>query len=846
MRRKFAIILSLIMFSQSVAFAKYLDNNEEVMDSVYKFDVGDFVKEDDEVVHRDVYQDAIDIVCALGIMETNDKGDFAGEESLSNNDFINALKALKVNAYIGGEVIDGSITFAQAFEAMVSALGYDIYKTLNNDSGSWVYKTAVMLGLNKNLDVTLNKTIQRREFAQMLVNSFDVSIGKTDYNGNFDVVEDMNILSQNLDIYEISGFVNGNEMYNIYSGSAAGKDTIEIDKEEYKCYNSDYALNFIGKRVTGYVYVSDYNEREILYLTDDKKDNSVLINFNNIFDVEDYIKYEADGKEKKINIKNIEYVIFNGKKVNVSALYDYTKYDGTVLISSTDKNSHYNCMIINTYSYYVIHSVDKHEEQIYLKDNALFEGENYIDLGNDGKIICSLDKELCEYTSLSAGQSIRVWQNTEKTFTVIEASSEQVSGKVAEIDNENGIIRIGTEEYYLSSRFRNAGKETEFKSGDYGRFYVTVDRYIAGFKNGDVTTYAYLSKVFEDDENDTVKCNLFTQDNKWVTLELKKKITLDGVKGVERNAALQRIKDENIDKTIVRFKQNSEDEIMFLDTLIDTEDEAGDEMRLKLAFDGNVTQSWIGGTWFRTDLAPRMENGTPVFQIPEDESKTERFKCTDSSTLSDDEKEIYIKMYTVDDFNFARVALMGEAQQSLDWETQYWFYIERVLTTWDEDEEELAYQLIGKRMQIGKIDSVTDYELYVSESVKTKIEEKYPNGIAAGSLLKATYSSDSYLINAEVKFKNAVLPDEFIGDNNSYYYKLFCGNIIDIDTERLSRGYVAVQALSRKYYFPINNLIIIDKDTKKARAGSVGDLHIGEKMYVYKGAGGGRICAVVR
>ena len=54
MRRKFAIILSLIMFSQSVAFAKYLDNNEEVMDSVYKFDVGDFVKEDDEVVDSDL------------------------------------------------------------------------------------------------------------------------------------------------------------------------------------------------------------------------------------------------------------------------------------------------------------------------------------------------------------------------------------------------------------------------------------------------------------------------------------------------------------------------------------------------------------------------------------------------------------------------------------------------------------------------------------------------------------------------------------------------------------------------------------------------------------------------
>ena len=846
MRKILATILSIIILSQSVSYANYLENNEEVMDSVYKFDVGDFVKKEDEIIHRDVYQDAIDIVCALNIMGVNDEGNFDAEASLTNRDFMNALKALGVNTYIEGEIIEGNITFEQAFEALISVLGYDIYKEVNKDADSWVYETALMLGLNENLDVTLNKVIQRREFAQMLVNSFDVSIGKMNYDGHFEVIKDMNILSQNLDIYEISGFVNGNEMYNIYSGVANRNDTIEIDKKIYECFNPEYALNFIGKRVEGYVHVSEYNDGEVLYLTNERKDNSVIINCNNIFDVDDYIEYEEDGNGKKINIKNIEYVIFNGKKADISVLDDCAEYDGTVMVSSTEKNSNYNCLIINTYSYYVIHSVDSYEEKIYLKDNALFEGENYIDLRNEGKIICSLDEEPCEYTSLNAGQSIRVWQNIEKTCTIIEASSVQINGKVMGIDYENRILNIDGEEYYISSTYSKSGEAVEFKNGDYGRFYVTKDRYIAGFKNGDETTYAYLLKAYVDEESDAAICKLFTQDNKWITLEFKEKITIDGEKGVDSKEAVQRIKDGKMVSTIVRFKQNSEDKLTLIDTLIDTSYEAEDEMRLSLGFDGNVTQSWVGGTWFRTDMAPRMENGTPVFQIPEDESKTDRFKCADSATLSADEEKIYIKMYTLDDFNFAKVALMGEAQQELNVETQYWFYIENVSTIWNEEEEETAYQLTGKRMQIGKRDSVMDYDLYVSETVKSKIEEKYPNSISSGSLLQTTYSSDAYLIDAEVKFTNAVLPEEFIDAGNSYYYKFFCGYIINIDPERLDRGYVVVQALSRKYYFPVNNLIIIDKDTKKARAGSVTDLRVGEKMYVYKGAGGGRICAVVR
>ena len=77
-----------------------------------------------------------------------------------------------------------------------------------------------------------------------------------------------------------------------------------------------------------------------------------------------------------------------------------------------------------------------------------------------------------------------------------------------------------------------------------------------------------------------------------------------------------------------------------------------------------------------------------------------------------------------------------------------------------------------------------------------------------------------------------------------FIYQYFCGKVTHVDPER---GYIVVKALDRdKKEFPLNQILCIDSSDYSSRAISIGELLVGEKMYVYKSGGWGRICVIVR
>lgn len=232
----------------------------------------------------------------------------------------------------------------------------------------------------------------------------------------------------------------------------------------------------------------------------------------------------------------------------------------------------------------------------------------------------------------------------------------------------------------------------------------------------------------------------------------------------------------------------------------------------------------------------RILDASPVFQIPTNTDKTADYKAKTAANLNNDEQDIYIRLYSADDFGICSAAVIGEGKDSLGNETTYWFYCESMADVWDDENDEAAYEMKGLRLRSGNTD-VSEFTVKATSDFREKTD-----GLAPGSLMKITYDSDGYLSAAEVVFKDATLPEEF---NNaiSGYYQYFCGNIIGVDTER---GYLSIQATDKKYVMPASIIICIDKKDLSARAISLGDLLVGEKMYVYRAAGWGRICAIVR
>lgn len=852
MKKKTAKIASVslagIMFTQSAfAMSDYKNIYKiDYMDEIFRFDTGEFLEGFEfEEEEKNPYEFYMAILKSFGVNLYDEAGKKTYASNAEYSDLYGAIASLIssdsdfIESYKSGK-FEGNITMYEALSYMADMLGYTQIKEQVG-----VESIASEYDLLKGISYSKEKYITIGELAVMLWNTLNAEGVAAKITSDGVTYEEASepLMERQLNIYEISGFLNAANGMNVYKNSSPNEGYVEIDRAGYLAGESN-AAEYLGKRVTAFVQGEGNEEKTILYLTDEKNSENITLDTKEIYSVGDYLEYEIDTNLKKIDIRNLEYVLLNGNATNdISVIEDFENMDGEITLSKTEKNGEYNVAIINSYEYFVIYSVDTYERKIHLKDNAKFKGESYIEIPEDELVFCTLDGEKSTFENLYAGCSIKFIQNDNKSYTNIQASSDTVTGKISGIDSDTGIIKINGAEYRVSKTYENNSANSEIKTNLFGVFYVTKDKYIAGFKDGNEASYGYLRKIIIDEETEECLATVFNQMGKWETLTLKEKITLDGVTGIEAAAAVETIKMNKATDKIIRYKINGSNEITFIDTLTDEISEADDDKRLSLAYEGNVTQSWQGGKWFRSDMGYRILDSSPVFEVPSDVNKTADYKIKTGANLNDDEQNIFIKLYTADEIGICEAAVISEQADTLSNETTYWFYCEKVGTVWNEEEQQTDYIMTGTRMTSGKTAYSENFEVKVSAEKREKLEETYPGAIGKGTLMKLTYDADGYLSAAEVAFTNAKLPDEFWNKSNTSYYQYFCGTVTNIDTER---GYIVVKAETYKKEFGVNQLICIDSSDYSSRMISIGDLLVGEKMYVYKAAGGGRICAIVR
>lgn len=365
-------------------------------------------------------------------------------------------------------------------------------------------------------------------------------------------------MERQLEIYEIKGFMNAANGVNIYKNSALRKGYVEIDRGVYKA--DDSAANYLGQRVLAYTKEDDSGNKVILHIESDKSNDNVEIDFKNIEPLGARTEYtDAVDKLKKIDVSNVRYVLYNGDATHdFSVMNNYKNMDGYVTFSKIKKNGEYDTAVIMSYSYYVIHSVDEYEKKIYLKDGALFDGENYIEVPEDEYVLCISDGAAADYTQFSPGDVIRVIQNSGKTFTRIDKSRNLVTGKVQSADSDNATVNINSKDYRVSKTYENRSGSQKIQINLFGIFYISSDGYIAGYKNGNEASYGYLRKMHEsEDDDEIVIARVFTQEGQWKELELKNKLTLDGTANVAAKDVLSYVSNNNLNNKLIRYKINA-------------------------------------------------------------------------------------------------------------------------------------------------------------------------------------------------------------------------------------------------------------------------------------------------
>lgn len=833
-------VLSVSVFAMSDYKNDY---KLDYMDRIFEYDTGDFVKKYSQSADlpRGEYDNYINLLKNIGVYseKTVQK---KGDSILKFSDMYYAMSMViyqdeEHSKQYDSTKFDKAVTMKDAISAMEDLLGYDKIKTEQS-----IMQTAQDEKLLTGLSYEAEREMTFGEFSRLLWNTLNAYGIEAKYtaDGMTYVPREDTLLERQLEVYEIKGFMNAANGVNIYKNSALRKGYVEIDRGVYKA--DDSAANYLGQRVLSYVKEDDMGNKVILHIESDKSNDNIMVDFKNIESLGARAEYtDEEDKLRKIDISDIRYVLYNGDATHdFSVMNNYKNMDGYVTFSKSKKNGEYDTAVITSYSYYVIYSIDEYEKKIYLKDGALFNGENHIEVPEDEYVLCTSDGAAADYTEFSPGDVIRVVQNSGKTFTRIDKSRNIVTGKVQSVDSDNGTVNINSKDYRISKTYENRAGSTKIQTNLFGMFYISSDGYIAGYKNGNEASYGYLRKMHEsEDDDEIVIARVFTQDGQWKELELKNKLTLDGATNVAAKDVLSYVSDNNLNNKLIRYKINAGENITFLDTLIDSADEASDTERLKESYAGTVRQSWQGGVWFRNDPGYRILNDKPVFKIPKNTDKTEEFKIMTGGNLNADETDIYITLYSADRLGLCSVGVVSETADNVSNESAS-FYCEKMNVGWDDEESAEIYELIGKRLDNNG--NILDYTLYLTESKKQNIEDAAKCKIGAGTLLKMTYDSDKYIASANVIMTEGKLPADFYDSNNAYY-QYMCGTVTMVDTEQ---GFVRIDTSGKSSVLSPKLILCIDSKKLTARKISASELREGERMYAAKIGGGGRVCAVVR
>ncbi len=850
--RTTGLVLAAACIFQSAAVAKtdYKNVYEyEYMDDVYRYDTGAFLDGDEQDADAS-HVKYMDMLNKMGFIPyTARSGDLRYDE------FVWSAETLRGKNAAQSGTDDRTVSMEEAVDYMNDVLGYKkIYPNRSTED------IAQSLDLLKGLSYDAKKKITAGEFAVLVWNTLNsqyVKVKLSSAEQEFEI-SDNSFLEDKFSIVKVKGFVDAIYKKNLFSKTQLRKDEVFIDRASYYKGNSGIE-QYLGMRVLAYVKQDD-DEYTVLYAERENSEDSITIDFKNIDQLDNYIYYSTkSGESKRIPLKDIKYIVHNWDiTTDISILDDYEDMDGTLTISKSEKNEKYDCLIIKEYTYCTVASVNTHNEKITLGNGVKLNGSSEIDMSDNDVLICKKSRADFDWTQVATNDIIKVMQNNDGSFKEINVSSTKLTGRVSDFDTEKNKVTIDKRDYYIASSYRNSSEARKIELNSTGTFYVSDDKYIAGFKPSSQYSYAYLRKIWKDDETDKVTAEIFTENGEWKTYTLKDKITLDGKTGVSAENAVDTIRNNKMTNKVIRYKAKEGEtvmdagfsvttlgEISFIDTFIDNFEEKDDEYRLLSGYTGTVTLG-SSATWVKETQYSLM-NDAIVFRIPSDTAKTEQYSVTTGAAMGGGNTLAYVEMYTPNDFLMCRVGTAGTPPAQIANENEYWMYVKSVGEGLD-DEDEPVYVLKGILVNHNsrkKSQNSEKYQLTCSQTLKELIDLSSKNWLKSGTLLRVSFDQFNALKAASVIFTDNNC-DEFY-DSVFNYYNSMCGYVTAVDPTLGTYGYMKVLTLQEEYVLqPSGNIILIDTKNDDVYISNLAEVKVGDKVYVHYAANEARMCVVFR
>ncbi|MBR1970815.1 MAG: hypothetical protein IKA17_10735 [Clostridia bacterium] len=822
----------------------------DYIDKVYKYDVtekdkapmgGDSAFNNNIKPMVEVSQFPVEIgtVVGLNLMSLSEDGTFDSMGFVPYNEYAYIVSVLMLGREDGyfKDMYDSAdtslVTQEQAIKGILDGLGYGVVCEKTS-----YYKVAIDTGLIKNLNYSAQKNITRGELAKLIYNALTIgTMEPSQYGADmaYSVNSDFTLLWNVHSAVKIEGVVTAAGGVDLYSTVMPDEKYIYIDKVAYLKGNID-DTNLLGQQVFGYA-VTDGDEYTIIYLDYNQRNETITIPLVSISEIRNNVIYYSDenGNHKQ-SIKNVKRIVYNNDIADDYVLTeDILNSEGELTICNLKDGL--DAIIINEYQSFGVASVSAINGFITLKHGMSFNGSNKLDLYVEGvkdkRVTYIKNGKPIGLKEIKGGDVISVCANKAGTIYKIVVSDNIIrNGSVSELDSEE--VTIGNNTYKVSEGYYKARENDSSVSpltvGAQGKFYVTYDNRIVDFTERKNLEYGILrgvqgNETFGDVEK--VQIKVFTEGGSWEIYSLAKLLEFDGAakksyKDVYNSLRSTDYSEEGVFDNLVQYKLNSDDEIVFLDTIVDTDAEiaSGNSSRLRYNGTWEGELDWTVNTNLATLEGSRyklMNQSTVVFSVPNNLDAENKYAAIKVSSLPS-ETNAKVKIYSADDY-FRAGAIIENHTGGGSAESFYRMVVDKVIKKLD---SEGNYVTAVKTLMLDSSGTCNNMEYILSEE-----SEAIASTLKRGDVLLHTYMGDnsinvSVLIDSSFEEWVESIYDPAGGEEEMY------GTVHSIDFEN---NFIAVRVGEELYSYEFEGAILYDRANDTLAGASLEELSEGDKIY---------------
>lgn len=554
-----------------------------------------------------------------------------------------------------------AITMPQAAKILIEILGYGPYAQAKGGFPNGYLKVAMETELFDGCRIENRNAISYSALFKMLRNAltsvlYEINGVSTNDSLTYSNSSGETLLSKYFDVYYIEGIVNA-DAYTALSYKT-GVEQGKIKIEDRTLIDGCNAKDKLGRRVKAYYKMSDGDALgTVLYAEDAQVNNIWNISAADIEDgattTSKLVYTNEKGKTEEFNLKSTVRLIYNSRFEELTKAR-ITPAKGDVTLIDNNGDNSVDVMIVNNYNKTLwVNGVgakgsisDKLSSYVLNLDG---ENDDYdFEIIKDGKEI--------DVSEILPGDVLvaTIPDTTTNYYNIkVIVNSQYEEGILTSYDGDDHAW-INEKEFKISSSVLS-----KLNLGDEGAFYYDAFGEIVALDKYRTVVYGYLYKMGEKGIS-TVQAKIFTENNRWVTVDLEKKITFNGTSGYAAkdlftNDAIYPLVEgvRTIKPQMIAYRVNDNREVTYIQTAVDdtssvlgTQSAAQSQNAFRLSKNITATQYYNVYTQSMRDATFYFDKGVKIFMIPTDGSNfEEEIMICDTSSLVDGEDYTNIKVY---------------------------------------------------------------------------------------------------------------------------------------------------------------------------------------------------------